>query len=104
MSKFDDRPVIEIPDAVWEETGDYANGNGEDLPSWSRLLTSITINGTPLHLEAYALQQRDDDEQHIMDDDVDQNLGRIVGDDAWPLTPTEIRGREYILIATPFGD
>ena len=92
-------PSLTIPDSAWAPTGDYDNSDD----ARRRLSVTIEINATPMHLEAVAIEPRDDDEQHVYDADYDEALGLIAGDGAFPVQTTEIGGREYILFATPVG-
>lgn len=111
MSDFDATGRITIPDSAWRETGEHLEDQTGKKLSWARLLCTIDLttdaSKTRLYVEAYAVEERMVDgkcEQHVLDDEVDNHLSGIVGSDAWPLATTTIRGREYIVIATPSGD
>lgn len=93
-------PSITIPDAMWRATGDSMRPHDPNC----RLLARIEVNGTPMHLEAYAVEYDKNEGQHVFDEDADIAFGKLVGDDGFPLTTTTINGREYALVATPFGD
>lgn len=88
---------ITIPDDAWEPN--TALGDGR-----ARLLTKLTINGVPLHLEAWALEDEEDEDgvRHALvdDDDLDR-LVEAVGADG-PFRTLEIGGRDYVLVATPY--
>lgn len=95
---------FQVPDHAWEQTG-----CGDDLET--RLLATISINGTHMHLEAiqvkkvtttrgnhdYTMQVAVDEQ---LEDDV-EGYQRIQGTE---FSTTTINGREYIFVATPFGD
>jgi hypothetical protein len=91
--------AIDIPEGAWEETG------SDEMP-WSRLLAQITINGCPMHLEAYALKDDDDaGVQLVADEWFDEefehyNAAQRISSG---FAQTTIRGREYVLFATPHG-
>jgi hypothetical protein len=88
-------PSITIPEHAWQECE-------EDATCPSRLLTPITINGQSMHLEAYEIEKRTDDLIHLADEDVDKAYG-LIQSDACPQT-IELRGKRYVLIATPYGE
>lgn len=90
-------PSIALADLAWQETGP-----AED-PS-ARLLAPITIAQCSMHLEAFAI--KDSDEQRFVINDHD-GFG---GDEEafYSLTnnavqTVDINGREYALLATPYG-
>lgn len=109
MGNLRDAAPIVIPDDAWQQTGGYIE-DAEGKPDESaRLLATIEINGTPMHLEAYAIKcgPRDEPEEDgvaLVDADADEAVCSIIGDGGWPPMLTTIMGREYVLIATPFGD
>lgn len=90
-------PNLTIPEDAWEPQAD----SFED--PWSRLGAAFTINGHPLHLEAWALA---DDSEGIQvslteyPDDLD-HISAISGDGGRFMTTT-IKGREYMLVAYSF--
>jgi hypothetical protein len=88
-------PSITILDHAWQECED-------DPTCSSRLLTTIVINGQSMHLEAYEIETRTDDLIHLADEDVDKAYG-LIQSDACPET-IELRGKRYVLIATPYGE
>lgn len=88
-------PTITIPDEAWAKSG-------SDEDETSRLLATLIINGVHMHLEAYALKP-DQDEQTFADpefSDVDECFFRITDTATEKVT---IMGREYVLLATPYG-
>jgi hypothetical protein len=87
---------ISIAPSEWRANGEY---QGDPR---ARLSTRIDINDVTLQLEAYA-KSNDDDEFHVVDEELDGILTTLVGDGAYPLQTTTIDGREYILLATPTG-
>ncbi|TAM91140.1 hypothetical protein EPN42_04575 [bacterium] len=93
-----EHPSITIPRGAWKPTGAYHDAHDTRC----RLLTDIEINGTPMHLEAVAVTNGE--EQRIVDPEHDQALDLNVGDGGFPVCTTAIAGREYVLIATPCGD
>lgn len=107
-------PRITIPEEAWQPVG---NSNDAADPR-CHLRTLIQINDTTLHLDAYAVEYLNERNerivasktdagptilQHASDDDVDIALGHLVPDASWPLSTTNISGRNYFLIATPFA-
>jgi hypothetical protein len=101
--RYDNAPNITIPEDAWQETGGYGN---DETDTASRLLTPIYINGLMMHLEAYALVPNDDEpspEQRLIDDEADDAFGKLVGECGFPISTVEIKGRAYVLIATPSG-
>ena len=92
---------IATADDDWE---DIAEGDCPDDPGARILLRGgLTINGVSFHLEGWAVGVNEEDgvQRAVYDD---ENLGYIhlgVGADGrWETV--ELRGREYILIASPF--
>lgn len=80
----------------WKKTGP------EEDPS-SRLLAQIEIAGTPMHLEAYEVHDVDGVQTtKAWPEDMNTVFDRL-GIECRLMT-TEINGREYILLAQPFGD
>jgi hypothetical protein len=93
-------PSISIDAVAWTPSGEYLH----DLTA--RLTTRIDVCGTPMYLNAYAIDidPKYPDDQHVVDQELDGVLTTLVGESAYPLTQTTIAGREYLLIATPCGD
>ena len=87
---------ITIPFEQWEQTG-----SEEDITS--RLLSGITINGLPLHVEAIAIDP-DDDIQKAADPTFEDDVERYQSIQDTNFRTTEINGRQYIIVATPHGD
>lgn len=86
---------IDIPDDAWE-----ADCIGVDGPD--RLLTTINVNGLYMHLEAWHVRPDERGDQVCeFDDEAFGLLHTAVGADGSFSTVT-IRGREYILIASPY--
>jgi hypothetical protein len=91
-------PHIVIPDGVWVPTGD------DEGDPHARLLATIRINGGAFHVEAYAVK-------------LDEHGCQVIADgyfqDEWDglclLEPNEafetqtINGRDYVIVARPFG-
>lgn len=94
-------PSIDIPDSAWEAAGDYDECSPGD--ERARLRTTIVVAGILMHLEAYQVSDDIEDEQHVIDGQLDSILTNLVGDGAYPLATKIIDGREYILVATPYG-
>ncbi len=96
-------PHITIPPEAWEPTGsgDPAKPEEGDDPT-SRLLTSVWINGTPMHLEAYAVT--DEDGQRAADEAFADDLASLQNIQDTSFRTTTINEREYVLVATPHGD
>lgn len=91
---------ISVPDSEWKLSGEYL-----DDPH-RRLLAHIVICGTSMHLEAYEAIRRSDEDGggiRLYDDDADRALSIFVGEGGFPNDTTTIRGREYIIVATPFA-
>jgi len=95
-----DYPTITIPDEAWQETGPTEDDAPDKHDPRSRLLTTIVINGTLMHLEAYALV--DGDEQRFTSYFEEEDLAFFALTDS-AVETTEIRGRTYALVATPHG-
>jgi hypothetical protein len=86
--------TLDVPDNLW-------------LDEEGRLRVVLLVNGYSMHLEAWPIFYDDDIEQiqHLADNDgIDQpldDLAAAVNADG-SFNTTRIRGREYILVATPF--
>jgi len=88
---------IDVPEEAWEESGP------EDDPR-ARLLAGLVINGCSIHLEAYAVDYDKDGAQRFVDSTYFESEQHAVLDvfvDG-AATTAEIRGREYVLVATPY--
>lgn len=86
---------IIIPDDKWELNG-Y-----EDDPT-ACLLTTITVNGVNMHLEAIAVEIRDGEQFPVTDwDENYYAYYRAAGADG-DFRPVTISGRQYVLFASPF--
>lgn len=91
---------LTVPDEAWTNT------NAPDEAP--RLLTTVVINGTLMHLEAIAVHMHATPPettpiQEAVNSDEDEDLGLIFNAVAadGPWDTTTIDGREYVLIATP---
>lgn len=88
--------VITIPDDAWEPN------NALDDPL-AALLTTVFVNGLPLHLEAWEVFTDTDGVQHAKtpyDEDFGAIHNAVHGDG--PFMTTSINGRNYVIIATPY--
>ena len=86
-------PSVEIPASAWQPAAEDG----------SRLITTVVVNGLPLHLEAIEVST---DEYGIQRGcgDADESLATIhevVGAEGHWQTVT-IGGRDYVLIASPY--
>jgi hypothetical protein len=89
---------VDVPEELWE-----AN-DGIENPS-DRLRVTLLVNGRyPMHFEAWAVTYDEDETiQHLAegnDADLDDVHAGVNADGSF--TTTRIRGREYILVASPF--
>ncbi|MBD9544318.1 hypothetical protein IB276_33265 [Ensifer sp. ENS04] len=92
-----DAPTIELDQLVWDETGH------EEDPR-ARLCTHIKIGPIDMHLEAWEVSYDTEGFQVATPatyrvDDFDTLIGMMESD----FRTLEIEGREYALIATPYG-
>ena len=94
---------IEIDPQLWEQTGP------DHDPTLRLLGPTLRINGTSLHLEAYAVEEPEcptlgqrlcPDVEGFLDAEWEA-LIRLEPDSA--MQTTEINGRLYLLVARPFG-
>jgi hypothetical protein len=89
--------TVNIPDEAWEQNDSLEN------PS-DRLLATLIVNTTFMHLEAWAVAYNEDEAmQHLADgddDDLDRLSEAVHADGSFQIT--RIRGRDYILVASPF--
>jgi len=115
-----DKPTITIPEDAWTESGEPptciltgADGESaddcttheheEDGDQRSRLTTTIVINGTMFHLDAYEVRDGAGGYQEAVqggDNDLNHYAGAAGADG--PFSTTTIDGRQYVLFATPF--
>jgi len=96
LNRIANRWNIHIPEDAWEPNNALADPR-------QRLLATMSINGCPMHLEAWEVSY--DEEQGIQflvdgADDLD-NLALAVGADGHFQT-VEIGDREYVLVASPY--
>ena len=89
---------IQIPEECWEPV-DYLDGDETGIPS--QLLTTLYVNGCPMHFEAYLVDEQGeicDPKQHQSILHVKQALR---DDECWNSFGYE--GHPYVMIAIPFG-
>ena len=89
---------VHIPDDAWEATG----SSEDDLET--RLLAVLCINGTHHHLEAHEVKISEDDIQEVKDSTFESNYEGMcmASEPDGRYQTTEIRGKEYVLVATPY--
>ena len=88
-----------IPEDAWEPTGVE-----EDTLS-SRLSVTLFINGVPHHLEAYEVKINEKSgAQEPVDVVFESNIGGIgiVSEPDGPWHTVSIKGKEYVVVMTPF--
>jgi hypothetical protein len=87
---------IDVPDNYWKPTGQ------EEDPT-ARLLTTVFVNGTPHHLEAYAVKDGIDYVQAVIDRAFESNYEGMcmASEPNGRYETTEIMGRDYVLMMTP---
>ena len=98
MTFLTNPPSLPIGLLQWDETG------VEHDPK-ARLLSHIRIGDLDMHLEAWAVTRDAEgvqcaDPASMRSDDFDALCNMM----DCSFTTTEIDGREYILVATPYGD
>jgi hypothetical protein len=96
-------PALIVSESVWEQTGSESDVPEFHMP-WSRLLTTVVIAGTTMHLEAFAVVDDADAGLVAVDGDFGGELEAIFTllGDSRPGTTT-ILGREYVLVAYPYA-
>lgn len=90
---------LTIPDDVWQDTKADEDGSAP------RLLTTLVINGLHMHLEAVAVEMTAGF-QTTANAEEDERFGDLhsgAGGDG-PFHTTTIRGREFVVFATPYCD
>lgn len=89
-------PNLTIPEDAWEPQ----EPDGTD--PWGRILAAFTVNGHPLHLEAWAVADNQEGIQEVTEypDNLD-HISAISGDGGRFRTIT-VKGREYMLVAYSF--
>jgi hypothetical protein len=91
--------TVTVPEHLWE------TNDGMDNPT-DRLSVTLLVGRYPMHFEAWAVTY--DDEAMIQhaadgdDSDLDHLFAAVGGDGSFQTTT--IRGRQYILVASPFCD
>ncbi len=88
---------IIIPHKAWDLTGD------EDDPS-SRLYASIEINGLAMHVEAHAVKNDKDGNQVAANPYFQREVENYQNAQDTGFTTIRMRGRNYIIVCTPFGN
>lgn len=97
MAYLNDPPSIDLMAITWDETGMEAD------PA-ARLLAHIQIGPVNMHLEAWAVTDNEEGEQVGLPESWrDQELDQLQGWMETAFDTVEINGREYVLIATPYG-
>lgn len=90
------RPVeVAVPDHAWQ-VADY----DDEAPPEHYLLASLVLNGTAMHLEAFLVAPGSDPQRTYASDEALTVIAHAMGADG-PWETTTVRGREYVLIATP---
>jgi hypothetical protein len=89
---------MSIPDDAWANA-DYDDDGLTD----HRLLATLVVNGSDLHLEAHLLWPTTGAEYLAREQERLRLIRRGVGADG-PWRTTIIRGRTYVLVATPYCD
>lgn len=101
LAARDAAPFLRIDDDLWRPTGP------EDDHT-ARLLTSIKVNGLMMHLEAIAVEDAPAgepfSEQVACHPIFAEDLERLHFMQDTTFETVEIMGRQYVLVATPFGD
>lgn len=101
-------PNVLIADDAWQPTGPDPVSDGS-RPADTRLLARMNINGTPMHLEAYQVKEAEKGgyysggEQIAADEHFDDDVGTLQSMQDATFQTTELRGRTFILVATPHG-
>lgn len=98
-------PAIDVPDDAWEPAGD---SDGDWEPTALHLPGGIWINGTRLHLTAIEVTEPPTDGSSYLQSATDPGRREVVdavytiSAASSPMTTTEIGGRSYLLVATPW--
>jgi hypothetical protein len=96
---FENPERIIIHDDAWDD----ASATDDDLPIGTRLLAPIIVNGIRLHVEAYEVKT-DGGVQEIADPNFQAEWeAACTFNQNSAFETVTIRGREYVLIATPYG-
>jgi hypothetical protein len=83
---------ILIPPGMWRDSRGDA----------SKLHCVISISGTMMHLEAIQVQVAGDEQQAVNPDLTDDFLYLSLYGSDGPFDTTDINGKSYVLVATPF--
>ena len=92
---------LDIPAAAWEDTSDTSVGREKD---GSRLGCTVQIGGVLFHAEAFEAKDNSGF-QTLTNEDLSDTLDAlftIAGDSTDGFQTTEINGRNYIIVLTPF--
>jgi len=90
---------VEIPAAAWKPSGHLDDQR-------ARLLATLEINGQHFHAEAYQVRTSKDGVQTIADPNFDPEWQGICAlqNDGGAFTTQRIKGREYVIVVSPFLD
>lgn len=98
MTFQQDPPTIPLDSLKWD-----AIGFGSD--PHSRLLAHIRIGSLDMHLEAWEIDQEEEDCQEVKASTLRaDDFERLCAMMDSTFQTIEIDGREYVLVATPYGD
>lgn len=97
---------LQLDGAEWVETGDFDN-----QPAWTRLTCHpmLAIAGLPMHLEAWAIKESDEDDdtsdshQTTVNPGLREDFERLCTVMDCAFETVTIRGREYAIFAFPHG-
>lgn len=101
------RPFREIAITIADDEWELCGWAGPDEPLNSdRIVFSgaLVINGTPMHLEGWAVEEAEDGSQEPASDEdgFTAIYGAVGADGCW--RTVNVGGREYALVATPYCD
>lgn len=84
---------VEIPDAAWREV---------DEDDRSLLVASITISGTFFHLDAFEVEEGDD--QELVNDEREERFSSwlMAASPDGQFETVTIKGRHYVVFASPY--
>lgn len=89
------RLTLTVPDCARRDAD-----HDDTAPSGHRLRATIVVNATAMQLEAFLLVPDADPQRTFADDDIALIHHAVAGDGPWETTT--IRGRRYVLVATPY--
>lgn len=92
---------LDIPEDLWENSGPTQPEDDVDDPS-ARMFVTVTIGGVLHYLEAYAVTNGDI--QAAVYEGFENNIEGAyqLGEPDKRFETVEIKGREYILVMTPY--